>query len=100
MDPTVFFGALAAFFAVLTGLFLYGSMHYRRRMLQEEDDKKGYRDLFMLLRDRGIDYVASTANLHYNERYLEEIRKIDEHVRAYKGDEPPVDKEDKRSTEN
>lgn len=39
----------------------------------------------MLLRDSGMDYVKEKAKERYNEQCLEEIRKLDEHIGAYKG---------------
>ena len=73
------------FFTMLTGLFLYGTIYYRRRLLQEERVKKDYRNLFRRLRDFGMEGVIRYANESYSTdlKYLEEIRKCDEHYESY-----------------
>ena len=82
MDDLVI--ALLLFFAVMFGLFFYGTIHYRRRFLEEETDKVIYRCLFIQLRDQGLESVVKHLNYyHYMHKYRNEIKQVDDQCAEY-----------------
>ena len=73
---------LLMFFIVTTGIFLACTIHYRRRFDEMGTDRVIFRNLYIRLRDHGMEHVVKHLNVHYMIKYRDEIAKVDEAQRV------------------
>ena len=80
--------ALLVFLAVMFGLFLACTIHYKRMYEKTKTDKVIFRNLYIRLRDHGLEHVKKHLNVHYMIKYRDEIAEVDKRqYELYKSDE-------------